>query len=60
MGKLPIIDKNLIEYLESIYPDHLPPVSIPERELWVAVGNAHVVRHLRALYEQQNENILNN
>lgn len=60
MGKLPVIDKNLLDYLESIYPDTLPNITIPERELWVNVGSVQVVRHLKSIYEEQNNNILNN
>lgn len=60
MGKLPVIDKNLLDYLESIYPDTLPNITIPERELWVTVGSVQVVRHLKSIYEEQNNNILNN
>lgn len=57
MSKLPIIERHLIEYLESIYPDSLPPLHISERELWAQVGAISVVRHLRSLYEEQNETI---
>ena len=59
MSKLPVIERHLIEYLETVFPDVLPSLSIPDRELWAQVGAAHVVRHLRALYEEQNENPLN-
>lgn len=60
MSKLPVIERHLIEYLETIYPDVLPPMNISERDLWAQVGAVGVVRHLRALYEEQNETIYSN
>jgi len=60
LSKLPIIERHLIKYLETIYPDVSPSLSIPDRELWAQVGAVGVVRHLRSLYEEQNETIYSN
>jgi hypothetical protein len=58
MEKLPKITPELLEYLEGICPDKAPSVSIGERELWVNVGKVQLTRHLRSIFEEQQENIL--
>lgn len=66
MLKAPPISKDLVEYLEKVYsPAHLHcHVSAPTHEIAARVhrenGVQEVVRHLRAVYEeQQNEDPLN-
>lgn len=59
MSKLPIIELHLLEYLEKVFPDQCPNVSDTDRDIWMNVGSVQVVRHLKDIYEQQNDNILN-
>jgi len=52
----PPIDEALVKKLDEVYPESCPDPSLSEREIWMAVGARQVVRMLRAVYlEQQNE-----
>lgn len=55
----PTIKPELLTYLAEMFPDQVPAPDASEREIWMAVGAVRVCRHLALLYEQQNENILN-
>lgn len=56
--KLPIIDKQVLEYLEAVFPDRSPEPEMTDREIWMARGAVSVTRKLRDIYNQQNENLL--
>ena len=50
------IDEALLKKLDEVYPEASPDPSHSDREIWMAVGTRQVVRMLRAVYlEQQNE-----
>ena len=52
----PPIDEALLKKLDEVYPEASPDPSHTDREIWMAVGTRQVVRMLRAVYlEQQNE-----
>ena len=52
----PPIDEALIKRLDEVYPESCPDPASSDREIWTAVGARQVVRMLRAVYlEQQNE-----
>ena len=52
----PPIDEALLKQLDEVYPEVCPDPSLSDREIWMAVGCRQVVRMLRAVYlEQQNE-----
>lgn len=53
MDELPYVDAKLLEYLEILYPDRFPDPALCERELWQKCGAVHLVRHLRAIFEEQ-------
>ena len=59
-SKLPVIDQALLDYLERMFPDRCPDINNDMSVVWFKAGAASVARHLRAVYEQQNENILEN
>lgn len=59
-AKLPVIDETLLDYLERMFPDKCPSIEHEEKEVWFKSGAASVARHLRAIHDQQNENILEN
>ena len=59
-SKLPVIDEHLLDYIERMFPDRCPNIDNDTKEVWFKAGSASVARHLRAVYEQQNENILEN
>lgn len=59
MLKVPTISKDLVDYIEKVFSPVLPytapdtsPHVISARVHWME-GSQHVVRHLRALYENQ-------
>ena len=52
----PPIDEALVKKLDEVYPESCAEPAASEREIWMAVGARQVVRMLRAVYlEQQNE-----
>jgi hypothetical protein len=52
----PPIDEPLLKKLDEVYPEASPDPSYSDRQIWMAVGARQVVRMLRAVYlEQQNE-----
>ena len=52
----PPIDEALIKKLDDVYPESCADPALSDREIWMAVGTRQVVRMLRAVYlEQQNE-----
>jgi|LauGreDrversion4_2_1035121.scaffolds.fasta_scaffold3569339_1 hypothetical protein len=57
--KLPVIEEGLLHYLERLYPDKAPDPNQTDRDIWINVGAVGVVRHLRRVYEEQNENLFN-
>lgn len=58
--KPPAIDRKLVEYLEQVFPDKCPDPQFSEKEVWIAVGSAQVVRHLRFILEEQEQSVLEN
>lgn len=52
------ITEDLLQYLEKIYPDQLPSKKIEDRDLWIKVGQVEVVRFLRDLKEEGEEDVL--
>jgi len=51
----PPVDEALVKKLDEVYPESCPDPAASEREIWMAVGARQVVRMLRAVYlEQQN------
>lgn len=56
----PIITRELIEYLDRLYPDKAPDVMTPDRDIWMDAGSVRVVRHLRSVLEEQEQNVLEN
>mgnify|MGYP001053396635 CR=1 FL=1 len=59
MAQTPVIDKTLIDFLSRMYPDVSPELSMTEREIFFRRGAVDVVRTLKRIYSEQNEDILN-
>jgi len=55
---LPYVDKELVEWLEKVFPDRTPTIEMSDREIWIQRGNVNVVLKLRDLYEEQVKNSL--
>lgn len=58
MERIPHVPKELLEYLETICPDSSPRLSDTDREIWFKAGKVDLVRHLRSVFDEQNETIL--
>jgi hypothetical protein len=58
MSQLPNIDKVLVDYLDRMYPDVSPDINMSEREIFFRRGAVDVVRTLRRIYTEQNDDIL--
>lgn len=47
--ELPPITEALIQWLQELYPDRVPQLDTPDREVWAAVGEQTVIARLRLL-----------
>lgn len=56
--KIPHVSRELVERLEKAFPNRCPRITDTNREVWMAVGAAEVVKVLRRWYEQQEHNVL--
>jgi hypothetical protein len=54
----PTPSRELVEWLEDKYRDRCPKLSDTDREVWVKVGEANVVRKLRSLLDKPNQTVL--
>lgn len=52
---IPYIDLDIIKYLEELYPDKCPDLSMEEKLVWFSAGQVSVVRHLKDQYSLQEE-----
>ena len=52
---IPVIEPEIIKYLEELYPDKAPDLSMEEKLIWFSAGQVSVVRHLRDQYNLQEE-----
>jgi hypothetical protein len=51
----PQISEELVEYLNTYFPDRCPKMTDTERDIFAAVGARKVVDHLKALHDAQQE-----
>ncbi len=58
MDQLPVIPKELLDALDQRFPERCPEPEWSEREIWMRVGERRVLRLLRRVYEQQQNNVL--
>ena len=52
---IPSVDEQLLQYLEELYPDRAPDISMEERLIWFTAGQVSVVRHLKDQFKLQEE-----
>lgn len=50
---IPYISKALVDWLSRLFPDQCPGSEMSERQIWMAVGAADVVRKLAHEHKQQ-------
>lgn len=58
MDHLPVVPKDLLDALDARFPERCPEPEWSDREIWIRAGERRVVRFLKRICEQQNENIL--
>lgn len=58
MSQIPIIEQSLIDFLDRMYPDVSPELSMSEREIYFRRGAVDVIRTLKRIHEEQNETFL--
>lgn len=51
----PVVDETLVEYLQQVFPNRLPPLDTTDKKLGALIGQQEVIDHLRSLSEQQKE-----
>lgn len=56
--ELPTIPEDLLEALDKRFPERCPDPKANDRDIWREVGKREVVRFLKRVFEEQNENIL--
>lgn len=54
----PHISAELIDWLDQLFPLQSPELDDSERVIFHSVGQRSVVEHLRAIHNEQNQNIL--
>lgn len=52
---IPYIDPEIIKYLDELYPDKSPDLSMEEKLIWFSAGQVSVVRHLKDQHSFQEE-----
>jgi len=52
---IPYIEAEIIQYLDAIYPDKAPDLSMEEKLIWFTAGQVSVVRHLKEQHKLQEE-----
>jgi len=57
---LPLITDDLIQGLDSLYPQRHPDLSLSDREIWYRAGQRSVVDYLIEQQKRQRETMLNN
>lgn len=56
----PPVSKELIDALDKAYPDRAPCLRNTIDEIRDMAGSVAVVRHLKRVFKEQNENVLSN
>jgi len=56
----PPVSPQLVERLSKVFPDQCPEPAYSDREIWMAVGRAQVVRKLRQVSAEQHTTVLAN
>lgn len=52
---IPYLEAEIIAYLEELYPDKAPDLSMEEKLIWFTAGQVSVVRHLKEQFKLQEE-----
>lgn len=52
---IPYIETEILQYLDELYPDKAPDLSMEEKLIWFTAGQVSVVRHLKEQHRLQEE-----
>ena len=52
---IPHIPEEIVKYLDEVYPDRAPDISMEEKLIWFTAGQVAVVRHLKEQFKLQEE-----
>ena len=52
---VPIIPKDIINFLDNLFPTRCPDLDMPERKIWFKAGQRSVVEFLMSLKDAENE-----
>ena len=52
---IPHIPEEIVKYLDEVYPDKAPDISMEEKLIWFTAGQVAVVRHLKDQFKLQEE-----
>lgn len=58
--RTPAVSKELLAFLDRVFPDRCPTLDMSDRQIWMAAGASNVVRCLRKAYEEQSNRVLEN
>lgn len=53
--KLPPISKDLIDTLETLFPDKCPDINDSDRKIWIDVGQQKIIKFLKHQFKLQQE-----
>lgn len=51
----PFLEPELLTYLDELYPDKAPDLTMDEKTIWYRAGQVSVIRHLKDQYSLQEE-----
>lgn len=52
---IPYVEPEILQYLDELYPDKAPDLSMEEKLIWFTAGQVSVVRHLKEQHRLQEE-----
>ncbi len=54
---VPYVPPELVDFLEGVYPDRVPDISISDREFGAKYGQREVINYLKQLVQNQEEDM---
>lgn len=52
------VPEDLLKELDERFPDKCPDINDSDRKIWIDKGKREVIEFLKFVFEEQNENIL--
>ena len=56
----PALSRELVAYLQQVFPNRLPPITTTDRELGALIGQQQVINHLAGVLAEQEQDLLSN